>query len=53
LGRQLPSLLITGDTAPDRVRLAQQSGLRVLYKPVKINTLVEELRQQIASKQLA
>jgi signal transduction histidine kinase/CheY-like chemotaxis protein len=52
LGRQLPSLLITGDTAPDRVRLAQQSGLRVLYKPVKINTLVEELRQQIASKPL-
>ncbi len=47
LNRSLPSLLITGDTAPDRVRLAQQSGLRVLYKPVKINTLVEELRQQI------
>jgi signal transduction histidine kinase/ActR/RegA family two-component response regulator len=47
LGRQLPTLLVTGDTAPERVRKAQLSGLRVLYKPVKIHTLVEELRLQI------
>ena len=47
LGRQIPTLLVTGDTAPERVRKAQLSGLRVLYKPVKVHTLVEEIRQQI------
>jgi CheY-like chemotaxis protein len=47
LGRQLPALLVTGDTAPERVRQAQQSGLRALYKPVKIHDLVEEIRIQV------
>lgn len=47
LGRPLPVLLVTGDTAPQRVRQAQASGLRVLYKPVKIHDLVEELRMQL------
>ncbi len=50
LGRHLPTLLITGDTAPERVRQAQESGLRTLYKPVKIQNLVEELRSQLAQK---
>ena len=49
LGRHLPVLLVTGDTAPERVRLAQQSGLRVLYKPVRIQDLVDELGLQIAA----
>jgi signal transduction histidine kinase len=43
LGRKVPALLITGDTAPERVRQAQQSGLRVLYKPVKISVMLDEL----------
>jgi signal transduction histidine kinase/ActR/RegA family two-component response regulator len=43
MGYQLPALLVTGDTAPERVRQATQSGLRVLYKPVKISALIEEL----------
>jgi signal transduction histidine kinase/ActR/RegA family two-component response regulator len=47
LGRKLPALLVTGDTAPERVRQAQQSGLRALYKPVKIHDLVEEIRIQV------
>jgi signal transduction histidine kinase/CheY-like chemotaxis protein len=47
LGRKLPALLVTGDTAPERVRQAQQSGLRALYKPVKIHDLVEEIRMQV------
>lgn len=47
LGDQLPVLLVTGDTAPERVRQAQQSGLRVLYKPVKVARLVEELAAQL------
>ena len=47
LGREIATLLVTGDTAPQRVREAQASGLRVLYKPIKIHVLVEELRLQI------
>jgi signal transduction histidine kinase/ActR/RegA family two-component response regulator len=43
LKRDVPALLVTGDTAPERVRQAQQSGLRVLYKPVKISVLLDEL----------
>jgi CheY-like chemotaxis protein len=45
LQRSVPALLVTGDTAPERVRQAQESGLRVLYKPVKIHVLVEALRE--------
>jgi signal transduction histidine kinase len=51
LGRNVAALLVTGDTAPERVRQAQQSGLRVLYKPVKIHALVEELRVLIGQQQ--
>ncbi len=39
LGRDLPALLITGDTAPDRLREAQASGLPLLHKPVAANEL--------------
>jgi signal transduction histidine kinase/CheY-like chemotaxis protein len=34
-GSELPALLITGDTAPARLREAKQSGLHVLHKPVR------------------
>lgn len=34
LGDALPALLITGDTAPDRLREAQASGIPLLHKPV-------------------
>ncbi len=50
LQRTVPALLVTGDTAPERVRQAQQSGLKVLYKPVKVHWLVEELRQLISAR---
>ena len=33
-GRAIPALLITGDTAPQRLREAQASGLPLLHKPV-------------------
>ena len=49
LGWKLPVLLVTGDTAPERVRQAQQSGLRVLYKPVKAHDLVDALGDEIAA----
>ena len=34
LGRPVPGVLITGDTAPDRLREAQASGYRLLHKPL-------------------
>jgi hypothetical protein len=30
----VPAVLITGDTAPDRLREARESGLILLHKPV-------------------
>ena len=53
LGWKLPVLLVTGDTAPERVRQAQQSGLRVLYKPVKAHDLVEALGDEVAASRAA
>ena len=53
LGWKLPVLLVTGDTAPARVRQARQSGLRVLYKPVKAHDLVEALGDEVAASRAA
>ena len=50
IGRKIPAILVTGDTAPERVRRAQESGLRVLYKPVKIQHFVDEIRVQISTQ---
>ena len=35
----IPGMLITGDTAPDRLREAQESGLLLLHKPVSNSRL--------------
>jgi signal transduction histidine kinase/CheY-like chemotaxis protein len=35
----IPGMLITGDTAPDRIREAQESGLLLLHKPVSNSRL--------------
>ncbi len=34
VGVELPAMLITGDTAPDRIESAQASGFLLLHKPV-------------------
>ena len=39
LGRAIPGVIITGDTAPDRIREARMHGLNVLHKPVLPATL--------------
>jgi CheY-like chemotaxis protein len=33
-GSDIPSLIVTGDTAPDRLREAQDSGFAFMHKPV-------------------
>ncbi len=43
LGLTLPALLITGDTAPDRLREAMASGIPVLHKPVSSSQLFHAL----------
>lgn len=39
----LPALLITGDTAPDRIREAHASGIPLLHKPISPNLLYSRL----------
>ncbi len=51
LGESLPALLITGDTAPERLREAQASGIPLLHKPVspgKLYRKLVELQQVVA-----
>lgn len=35
----LPAIMISGDTAPDRIREANESGLELLHKPVVVDLL--------------
>ncbi len=34
IGAEIPAILVTGDTAPERVREAETSGLPILHKPI-------------------
>jgi len=42
-GDSVPGVLLTGDTAPERVRQAVDSGYVLLHKPVRPATLIEVL----------
>lgn len=50
-GHRVPALVITGDTAPDRLREAQESGYPLLHKPVKPAQLRAVVRQLILGVQ--
>jgi signal transduction histidine kinase len=39
----VPALLVSGDTAPERLREAQASGLPLLHKPVSADKLIETM----------
>jgi signal transduction histidine kinase len=43
-GAPLPALLLTGDTSPEQVKRAHESGHRVLFKPVRPRDLHDALR---------
>ena len=43
LGPNIPALMITGDTAPERLREALASGIELLHKPVKPEQLHQAL----------
>jgi len=49
LGKKIPALIVTGDTAPDRLRNAEASEIPLLHKPVRsdllYSTMVTLIRQ--------
>ena len=49
LGRTLPSIIMTGDTAPNRLREAQSSGAVLLHKPVDAAALYGSLQALLAA----
>jgi len=46
-GAAIPAVLVTGDTAVDRLRHAAASGLPILHKPVNGRQLLELLQRSI------
>ena len=46
----IPSILITGDTAPERLREAEASGLSILHKPIQPPALLRALRETLESQ---
>lgn len=49
-GRRVPTILVTGDTDPERVRAAYASGLVVMFKPVQPEVLLRTLHQIIRAQ---
>jgi len=52
LQKEIPAIIITGDTAPNRLQEAQKSGYQLLHKPVKpakLRSLMSFLREQNTS----
>ena len=47
---EVPALLISGDTAPDRLQDARRAGIRLLHKPVGLNALRAEMRAALREK---
>jgi len=50
IGRDIPALLLTGDTAPARLREASDSGLPLLHKPVAPALLYDSLNQLLSQQ---
>lgn len=46
-GRNIPAILITGDTGPEAMRDLSQNPFVVLHKPVSPDRLLNELRGQM------
>jgi signal transduction histidine kinase len=49
---EIPGMLITGDTAPDRIREAQESGFLLLHKPVPNSRLRASIAHLIDSREM-
>ncbi|MDQ4422717.1 MAG: response regulator, partial [Thalassolituus sp.] len=44
----LPVLMITGDTAPERIKALAEEGITVLHKPVRPGFMRNAIRQLLA-----
>ena len=51
-GRDIPGVIITGDTMPDRLKQVRDSGLPILHKPLRPDTL-RELLGSLAAQETA
>jgi hypothetical protein len=47
---ETPAVLISGDTAPDRLQEANRAGIKLLHKPVSLPTLQAELGRILDEK---
>jgi len=45
----LPAILVSGDTAPDRLKDAHRAGILMLHKPVSAEALHQAIRQELRS----
>jgi len=50
LATDIPAIIITGDTAPERLREAKRSGLPILHKPVQPEELMARVRETLSRK---
>ncbi|MDH5771643.1 MAG: hybrid sensor histidine kinase/response regulator, partial [Rhodospirillaceae bacterium] len=48
LEKEIPAIIITGDTDPQRLREAKKSGFDILHKPIKPEDLLASVRKKIA-----
>ncbi len=46
----LPALLISGDTAPERLRQVEAAGLLLLHKPVQASALLDAIERLLARR---
>ncbi|MBL4614125.1 MAG: response regulator [Magnetovibrio sp.] len=50
LAAKVPAIIITGDTAPERLREAKQSGFPILHKPVMPEELIAMVHQILSDQ---
>ncbi|MBI5165473.1 MAG: response regulator [Magnetospirillum sp.] len=50
VGRCLPVVMLTGDTGPERLREAMETGLRLLHKPAEPEALRAALQAEMAAQ---
>lgn len=50
-GADLPALMITGDTHPDRIAAADREDMQILYKPVDAERIVLAVAELLADRQ--
>lgn len=48
IGVDIPAIIITGDTAPERLREAKESGFPILHKPVRPEHLLALVQQGLS-----